>query len=130
MTAVPADSLGAASLFAALYARRCYATSGARIVARATCNGQPMGSEITMPARRRPEIAIEILATAPLTDVQICGPEGVIAALPVEAGCMEFKATWRDERRDRPTTEACYYVRARQEDGHRAWMSPFWVGTR
>jgi hypothetical protein len=27
----------------------------------------------------------------------------------------------------RPAADACYYVRARQEDGHRVWLSAFWV---
>ena len=45
LTAVLANSLSKANLHAALKARRCYATSGARILLRATMDGHEMGEE-------------------------------------------------------------------------------------
>jgi hypothetical protein len=40
---------------------------------------------------------------------------------------LDFEAEWVDERPGRPLEDAWYYVRARQTDGHCAWLSRFRV---
>ncbi|MHC4982142.1 MAG: CehA/McbA family metallohydrolase domain-containing protein [Planctomycetota bacterium] len=127
LTAVIAGQLDTASIFEAFCARRCYATSGARIVADATCNGRPAGSELGLGAGERPELRIRIHGTCPLTDVQIVHMGYVLADLPVEKECLDFEATWADDRPGRPLDDAYYYVRGRQEDGHCVWLSGFWI---
>ncbi len=47
LTGIIADELTPDAIFEALQARRCYATSGRRILLRVQCNNHPMGSEIT-----------------------------------------------------------------------------------
>ncbi|MCE5278774.1 MAG: hypothetical protein ABFD92_17950 [Planctomycetaceae bacterium] len=127
LTAVQSQSLDTGSIFRALYERRCYATSGARIVADVTCNGQPMGSEIKLAAADIPVFEITIHGTAPIAAVQIVHCGFVLADLPVEKNCLDFKAQWADDRRGRPLDEAWYFVRARQTDGQCVWCSPFWI---
>jgi hypothetical protein len=127
LTAVIAGRLDTGSVFEALHARRCYATSGARIVADVTCNGRPPGSELRLGVEERPEFRIGIRGTCPLTHVQIIHMGYVLANLPVEKDCPDFDAVWADERPSRPLDDAYYYVRARQQDGHCVWVSPFWV---
>ncbi|HUS46964.1 MAG TPA: hypothetical protein VM098_02505 [Phycisphaerae bacterium] len=127
LTAVLARKLDTKSIFKALHARRCYATSGPRIVAWATCNGRPMGSELKLAIDDRPELCISIHGTAPLTHVQIVHMGYVLADLPVQKDCLDFDATWADERPGRPLDDAYYYIRARQQDGHCVWLSPFWI---
>jgi hypothetical protein len=51
LTGIIADELTPDAIFDAIRARRCYATTGQRIVLRVQANSAPMGSEIT---RRRP----------------------------------------------------------------------------
>lgn len=46
LTGIIADELTPDAIFEALRARRCYGTTGQRIVLRVQCNGHPMGSEI------------------------------------------------------------------------------------
>lgn len=127
LTAIQAPSLDTASLFAALYARRCYATSGARIVADATLNGAPMGSELVLAPGAPRVFHICIQGTVPLAAVQIVHLGVVLADLPVAPNTLDFETTWADERPGRPLEDAWYYVRARQVDGHCVWLSPFWV---
>lgn len=127
MTAVQTNKLTTAGVFVALRQRRCYATSGVRIVADATLNGHPIGSEVGLPPDDTPRIRIMIKGTAPLTDVQIIHAGTVFAELMVEEGTTDFTGEWADERPGRPLENVYYYVRARQKDGHCVWLSPWWI---
>lgn len=121
-TAVLAAELTREAIFDALHARRCYATSGARILLWTDVNGAPMGSEIE-------------LAHGPITVAVRCHAEAIISELVVvrngstwqrlEPGRLDCCAEFVDET---PLPGAnYYYVRMTQADGHRAWASPVWV---
>ena len=127
LTAVQATSLDTQTIFNAMYDRRCYATSGVRIVADATLNGHQIGSELKLEPGQERRFQIRIQGTAPIIAVQIVHCGYVLADLPVEADQLDFNGEWSDERPGRPLEDAYYYVRARQADGHCAWLSPFWV---
>lgn len=127
VTAVQSTKLDQKSIFDALYQRRCYATSGARIVADATLNGHPMGSEIKLRPGAPRVIKIAIKGTKPVLAVQIIHNGIVLADLPVKKQTLDFTAEWSDTRPFRALDNAYYYVRARQADGHRVWLSPWWI---
>ena len=127
MTAVQSARLDQKSIFDALYRRRCYATSGVRIVADATLEGQPVGSEIRLASGEPRRFKIMIKGTAPLKAVQIVHHGIVLADLPVDGQSTDFVGEWSDERPGRPLKDAWYYVRARQADGHRVWLSPWFI---
>jgi hypothetical protein len=127
ITAVQAPSLDAQSIFDSLYARRCYATSGARIVADATLNGHPMGSEISLEPGVERKFAISIKGTASLASVQVISMGNVLADFSIKKDTLDFETQWCDERPGRPLQDCWYYIRARQTDGHCVWLSPFWV---
>ncbi|MFC1717808.1 CehA/McbA family metallohydrolase [Candidatus Poribacteria bacterium] len=127
LTAVQADSLDTQTVFNAVYDRRCYATSGARIVADATLNGYPIGSELKLEPGQERKFQVRIQGTAPIAAVQIIHCGYVLADLSVEADQLDFVGEWVDERPGRPLEDTYYYVRARQTDGHCVWLSPFWV---
>ena len=127
LTAILAPKLDTISLFDALYARRCYATSGARIVADATLNGYPLGSELRLVPGAPRIFQILVHGTAPLAAVQIVSMGAVLVDFPVRDDDPDFDVTWMDDRPGRPLRDVNYYVRVRQVDGHCAWLSPFWV---
>lgn len=127
LTAVQAADLDTQAVFNAMHDRRCYATSGARIVADATLNGHPMGSELKLEPGQERIFQIQIHGTAPIAAVQIIHCGYVLADLPVEVDQIDFAGEWADERPGRPLEDVYYYVRARQTDGHCVWLSPFWV---
>lgn len=127
LTAVQAQQLDTKSVFQAMYKRRCYATSGARMVGDTTLNGFPIGSELALEPGVARDFRIEIHGTTPLVQVQIIHMGYVLADLPVGENALDFTCEWSDERPGRPLEDAWYYVRARQQDGHRIWLSPFWV---
>lgn len=127
LTGVLADELTLPALFRALHQRRCYATTGVRIVADVRLNGEPMGSELALPPGAPRRFAIRLHGTAPLERVEIISCGAVLASLPVAGGAPDLEAEWTDERPGRPLRDCYYYLRARQADGHCAWTSPHWV---
>ena len=127
LTAIQAPELAWGKLFRALHARRCYATTGARIVADVTLNGAPMGSELRLEPGAERRLRVRIRGTAPLECVQVIHCGHLLAELPVAADCPDLDAEWVDERPGRPLEDVYYYVRARQHDGECLWTSPFWI---
>ena len=127
LTAIQAPELAWGELFRALHARRCYATTGARIVADVTLNGAPMGSELRLQPGAERRLRVRIRGTAPLECVQVIHCGHLLAELPVVADCPDLDAEWLDERPGRPLEDVYYYIRARQHDGECLWTSPFWV---
>ena len=127
VTVVQASTLDTASIFSALHSRRCYASSGARIVADITLNGYPMGSEILQEPGTDRVFRIRVRGTAPLDRVQLIHFGYVLEDFAVEPDSPDFDIEWADERPGRPLEDAWYYLRIRQHDGHCAWLSPFWV---
>ncbi len=126
-TAVLADKIETASIWKALYQRRCYATTGARIICDVTLNGQPMGSELKLAWDASRKMDIKIYGTAPLETVEVISGGVVIDSLPLQKGSWDLEIEWEDERSGRPLDDVYYYLRIRQEDGNLAWLSPFWI---
>ena len=127
LTAIQAPALAWGELFGALHARRCYATTGARIVADVTLNGHPMGSELHLQPGAERRLRVRIRGTAPLECVQVIHCGHLLAELPVADGSPDLDAEWTDDRPGRPLQDIYYYVRARQQDGECLWTSPFWI---
>lgn len=69
LTAAYADRLDLPHVFDALAARRCYATSGARIVLDVRIDGQPMGARLA--SRSHPRIEISAVGTVPLERIEL-----------------------------------------------------------
>jgi hypothetical protein len=131
MTAVQAERLDTASVFDAIRARRTYTISGARIVADATLNGAPIGSEITVEPEQPRVFILMARGTAPIAEMQIIHCGVVRHTIPAPAGVHDVWVEWTDlpeANRARPEHEY-YYVRIRQTDGHIAVLSPFWIRT-
>lgn len=122
LLAVQSEQLSRESVFHALYNRRVYATSGARILLDFRAAGQPMGSEIL--SKIAPEIEIDVVGTAPIERIEI-KRDGQTAAVRKAEG-ESAKLTWRDP--DFDVDKPCfYYVRMVQADGEEAISSPVWV---
>jgi hypothetical protein len=81
------------------------------IVADATLNGYPIGSELKLKPGQERRFQIRIQGTAPIAAVQIIHCGYVLADLPVEVDQSDFFGEWADERPGRPLEDAYYYVR-------------------
>lgn len=138
VTAILAKEHSRASLFEALQARSCYATTGERMILGLHIAGMTMGSELDTKARPGLEFNRHItgycIGTKPLTEAVLIRNGKVFRTLPVKEEKVEFEIDDTDllsqialePKEDRPPF-AYYYLRVVQEDGHIAWSSPIWV---
>ncbi|MBN1354975.1 CehA/McbA family metallohydrolase [bacterium] len=121
--AVRAEELSRDRIFEALYIRRCYATTGARIYVEFQVNGFEMGST-EVPVFRHAEISAFILG------------EGCLERIILVKNGEEIKRFYGTERMARIswTDPAAgregdwYYLKVQQMDGEEACTSPVWIG--
>jgi hypothetical protein len=110
------------AIFHALYDRRTYATSGARIILDVRANGQPMGSELR--AAEAPLLEVLVIGTANIDRIEIKKNGKVAHVEPGQRDAMRFE--WRDPAFQ--PDQSCYYVvRVVQKDNEEAIASPIWV---
>jgi hypothetical protein len=125
--AVLADALTRESVFDALYARRCYGTTGVPIGLGFTVNGEIMGSELpALDKGAAPLLHVRCHGANALDHVRIIKNGVVVATIPCH-GEWTWEIDWRDEAYD-PAIPSYYYIRVVQADRESAWSSPVWVG--
>ncbi|MGD9494727.1 MAG: DUF3604 domain-containing protein [Armatimonadota bacterium] len=124
ITGVWAESLSRDGIFDALRARRCYATTGARMIVRFALGETPMGGEVAADGLSGPpELRTEVIGTAPIASCELVrGNEAIDNA---SSATESLAVTLRDGRRAEPGD--CYYLRVRQRDGQMAWASPIFI---
>ncbi len=122
--AVWAKELTRRSIFEAIKARRCYATTGERIIVETFIEGHPMGSEVAWPNRSRPcELHFNVWGTARLDSIAVVKNNEDVSVLSLDADHVRSK--WTDAVA--ATAGDYYYLRVTQRDGNRAWTSPIWI---
>ncbi|OFW58776.1 MAG: hypothetical protein A2W01_01420 [Candidatus Solincola sediminis] len=125
LTAVWADELSAESLWRSLWNRRCYGTTGARIVIEFTADGLPMGTEYFCDCP--PRLQGRIIGTAAIFRAELLKHDGsgyTIAWSGGGRGKVEESFDFEDDGGQAGTF---YYLRVEQEDGHCAWSSPIFL---
>ncbi len=111
------------AIWDALHNRRCYATTGKRIILDFRMDGHLMGEEYT--ARSEREIFVKVIGTAPIAVIEILQDNQVIFTRKGKKEIEEF--TWYDRKPLNCKVSYYYYVRVTQKDGEMAWASPIWV---
>ncbi|TAH39697.1 MAG: DUF3604 domain-containing protein [Planctomycetota bacterium] len=122
LAAILSEECTRAGVLEALRARRCYATSGARILLRTSLGGARMGASLPASEAAR-ELVISVVGTAPIERVDIVR-SGAVAASLAGDGARVFSA--RRPLEGLQSGESVY-VRVVQADQHAAWSSPFYV---
>ena len=119
LTGVQARDRSRDAVMEALVSRRCYATSGAKILLDLQADDAPMGSELS--DRDGAEFRVRALGTGPLRSIELVGPEGVLVSASPEGAAGELHAH----------AQAPYvYARVVQVDGEMAWSSPVFFGPK
>jgi len=145
LTAVLAKDLTRESIWEALYERRTYGTTGARIIMDYSITSarfrnkddddddcgkkghrrgrHMMGAEATI--HGYPKLNVNVIGTDEIDRIEIIrnGLEPVFTHRP-EAHAATFSYTDRSIKKKK---EYSYYVRVVQKDEHMAWSSPIWV---
>jgi len=124
ITAVWLQELTRRGLFDALRARRCYATTGARIVVDLHVDGAAMGAALP----RSSSLQVDAFAegTAQLRKAEIIRAHGVVTPLPVNGSSLRSKLNVPAAS---PGSVDYLYLRVEQVDDEVAWSSPLWVTT-
>jgi hypothetical protein len=112
-----------AGVLAALRARRCYATSGARMVLRASLGGVGMGSALPAPGEDL-DLVLLVRGTAPLAAVDVIRGAEVIDRQEVGGQSFDLISSWT--LTDLEPGEFVY-LRVIQVDGHVGITSPFFI---
>ncbi|MBN1864059.1 MAG: DUF3604 domain-containing protein [Victivallales bacterium] len=125
LVAVYAKELTRESLWEAFFARRTYATNGARMVLTAEVGGHPMGSDVVAVPGATLKMSFWTCLDGLLDRVEIMRDDVLVGTFYGQgnqvsefSGAMELQAA---------TEPHAYYVRVFQTDGGRAWSSPIWV---
>ena len=93
LTAIRANELSRSGLWSALKARRCYATSGARILLDVEADGHRIGSEYA--ATDVPELHVQVEGTAPIERIDIfCDTDVVYSEQIAERHDKYLRVLW------------------------------------
>lgn len=134
LVAVYARELTREAIFDALWERRCYGTSGARILLQFGLNQAQMGQEVCSEGdRQQRHLRVEVAGTAPIAEVVVVRNGDEVWTCPGNGweACREWVDAEAFDRIALPGFDGqpfvYYYVRVAQEDGELAWSSPIWV---
>ncbi len=127
--------------FQAIYNRKCYATTGKRIILEFKLAGQPMGSELNTTTKPglyyNRHIELTVAGTSIIREVEIIRNGEVMKTFhPKDSSLIttldDADAFEKIGLKDSETEKlfVYYYIRVIQEDGHMAWSSPIWVDLR
>ncbi len=133
-TGVLAPKLDREALFEGLKQRRCYATTGEKMLVNFTLDGEAMGSLLADYAGDR-EFRCVAAGTERLKSIELVRNNEIIRTL--EPGKLTFadeicdedqlEDLWLPPAYEMAAPFVFYYLRVTQVDGHRAWTSPIWI---
>ena len=123
ITGVWADRLDRPALFSALRQRRCYATTGGRMIVDFRVNGQLMGATVRAD---RYLLRVEALGTADISRIELLENGVVRRSFEPRRQHAIVEDEWPAPA-DHPTGIHYCYARIFQADGERAWTSPIWL---
>ena len=124
LAAAYASSLTREGVWDALWNRRCYATTRARILLEVEINGRMMGEEFSVAPGDDRRISVNVYGTDVIEKVEII-KNGRI--LHEEAGTEELDLEFSHVDTEAERQTDYYYVHVKQADGEHAWSSPVWI---
>ena len=119
-----AQELTRESLWQAMWVRRTYATTGARIVLEFGIDSAPMGSILKTWPGGAAHFHARIEGTADIVRAEIVRNGEVVETRRGHGRSLSF--AWA--RTAQPGMSQYFYLRVVQVDGHMAWSSPIWLG--
>ena len=98
LTCLYARELTRAGLWEAFRARRCYGTTGQRILLEVRADGHPMGAEFQ--TRTPPEIAVRVVGTAPIERVDLFRGLEQVYSFPeqIDRDESQVRVSWSGQR--------------------------------
>ncbi len=117
-----AEELTRPAVFDAIYQRRTYATTGARIILHATLANRPMGHVFPVRPKEPWTFTAQVIGAAPIARAEVvCNGQTVHEQLGAgEEMQVEWPVPVQPQRMH-------VYLRVTQADGHMAWSSPHYL---
>jgi len=112
------------AIWTALNERRTYATSGVPIRCHYTVNDHLLGSEARLEGDGV-SFSANLYGTAPIERVEIISDRDTVWSATPDG--RDVRLSDEPLPAPAPGDSAYYYLRLRQTDGHRAWVSPVWL---
>ncbi len=103
------------SILEAMRSRRCFATTGDKMIVDLRLSD---GS---------PKLNIKVKGQRELEKIEVLRNSRVIKAYTVSGGKLDFDALYADESFQEEKEVLYYYIRATQKNKEIAWSSPIWV---
>ncbi len=137
LACVMATELTRDAIWQALYERRCYATTGDRIVLDFSMNGHPMGTDIPveLDGMEPRSFLLRVAGTYRIDLVEIIRNNEVVFS--AEPGKDTWEGEWTDNDSLSPiafeptysydSPFVFYYMRVTQGNRQKAWASPIWL---
>ncbi|AQT77923.1 DUF3604 domain-containing protein [Chlamydia gallinacea] len=138
LTAIICNKYNRESLVEALYHRRCYATTGARIILSFDITSAPMGSELSTAVK--PGLTVNrhisgyVAGTTQIKTVEIIRNGEILKTFYPQSNNIDYEyddmeplatVTLSDPQGKQPFV--FYYLRVTQIDQSMAWSSPIWI---
>jgi len=128
--AVWAKALTREKIWEALWNRRCYGTTGERIILQFCLNGHVMGEEIKQEISKERHLRIKVIGTDTIKKVDIIRNNELLYSYNGKSQLEELEYIDEENPKNLPLYPLLfYYVRITQADGEIAWTSPIWIGT-
>ncbi len=138
LTAIIAKNHSRESLFNALYNRKCYATTGEKMIIGFYIADEFMGSELN--TYKKPGLQYNryisgfAIGTKKIKTVEIIRNSKVITSFQPHENSFDFQFDDTEpldeiafEAKGEKPAFVYYYLRVTQEDGNTAWASPIWI---
>ncbi len=109
----------------AMRERRCFATTGDKMIVDFRINGSINGS--VTKTDMVPALNIKVKAQRELEKIEVLRNSKVIKTYPVPDGSLEFDQLFSDEHYQDEKEICYYYIRATQKNNQIAWSSPIWL---
>jgi len=116
--------LSRAAILEAIRARRCFATTAARMVLDVRVNGQLMGAKTAAPGGRPVTVEVTVRCPGEVERIEVCRNNQFIYTRPGNGSRDSFTFTDTQPLAER----SYYYVRVLQKDNEIGWSSPVWLG--
>jgi hypothetical protein len=109
----------------AMRKKRCFATTGDKMIVDFRLNENPVGSSPGISGA--PELSIKVKGQRELEKVEVLRNSRVIKEFTLSGKYLDFEENFTDSDYQDETEVLYYYIRATQKNKELVWSSPIWV---
>jgi len=119
------EELSREGILEAMRSKRCFATTGDKMIVDFRLNENPVGSSPGISGA--PELSIKVKGQRELEKVEVLRNSRVIKEFTLSGKYLDFEENFADSDYQDETEVLYYYIRATQKNKELAWSSPIWV---